>query len=188
MPVVYIIAGANGSGKSTFSKSLATRDIPILDPDAIARTIDPVTPEKVAIRAGRETLDRVDKYIAQSIDFGLETTLSGKIYLKLMKSLKEKSWTVNLTYIGIDNPQTNIGRVKQRVTRGGHHVPIDDILRRYDRSLDNLPSAIVLSDQGAIYDNSARSMSQLATIEDGIVKPSIDKYPYWLQLAIERMV
>jgi predicted ABC-type ATPase len=187
MPAVYVIAGANGSGKSTFSQSLANRDIPILDPDAIARTIDPEFPEQAAIAAGKETLDRIKKYINQSIDFGFETTLSGRSYLKLIKSLKQELWTVNITYIGIDNPQTNIGRVRQRVDRGGHNVPIDDILRRYERSLHNLTPAILMSDLGTIYDNSNRSMLQLAAIENGIVKPLIEEYPRWFQQVLGRM-
>lgn len=180
MPEIYVIAGANGSGKSTITKSLVKQiDIPIIDPDAIAREIDPINPAEAAMQAGRIAIDRAQVYINKPISFGVETTLSGRNYLKLMKSLKEASWTVNLIYIGIDNPETNIRRVRERVNRGGHNVPIDDIRRRYDRSLDNLAKAIAIADLVTIYDNSERQFSLIETIENGVISTYAKEYPSW---------
>jgi predicted ABC-type ATPase len=180
MPEIYVIAGANGSGKSTISKSLVKQiDIPIIDPDAIARELDPVNPAQAAMQAGRIAIDRAQVYINKPVSFGVETTLSGRNYLKLMKSLKEASWTVNLIYIGIDNPETNIRRVRERVERGGHNVPIDDIRRRYERSLDNLAKAIVVADLVTIYDNSDRQFSLIETIEHGVISTYAKEYPSW---------
>ncbi len=180
MPEIYVIAGANGSGKSTISKSLVKQiDIPIIDPDAIAREIDPVNPAQAAMRAGRMAIDRAQIYINKPVSFGVETTLSGRNYLKLMKSLKEASWIVNLIYIGIDNPETNIRRVRERVERGGHHVPIDDIRRRYEHSLNNLAKAIVIADSVIIYDNSERQFSLIEMIENDVVSTYAKEYPNW---------
>jgi predicted ABC-type ATPase len=59
MPEIYVIAGANGSGKSTISKSIVKQiNIPIIDPDEIAREIDPIKPEKAAVQAGRTAIER----------------------------------------------------------------------------------------------------------------------------------
>jgi predicted ABC-type ATPase len=180
MPEIYVIAGANGSGKSTISKSIVKQlNIPIIDPDAIAREIDPIKPEKAAVQAGRTAIERTQKYIDKSLSFGVETTLSGRNYLKLMKSLKEIGWTVHLIYIGIDNPETNIRRVRERVERGGHTVPMDDIRRRYERSLDNLAKAIVIADLVTIYDNSDRQFSLIEMIEHGVISTYAKKYPSW---------
>jgi predicted ABC-type ATPase len=180
MPEIHVIAGANGSGKSTFSKNLAKQiGIPIIDPDAIAREIDPVNPAKAAMQAGRMAIDRAQIYINKPISFGVETTLSGRNYLKLMKSLKEASWTVNLIYIGIDNPETNIRRVRERVDLGGHTVPMDDIRRRYDRSLDNLTSAISIADLVTIYDNSERGFLLIEKIDYGVISTYAQEYPSW---------
>jgi predicted ABC-type ATPase len=180
MPEIYVIAGANGSGKSTISKSLVKQiDIPIIDPDEIAREINPVNPAQAAMQAGRMAIDRAQIYINKPVSFGVETTLSGRNYLKLMKSLKESSWAVNLIYIGIDNPETNIRRVRERVERGGHTVPMDDIRRRYERSLDNLAKAIAIADLVTIYDNSERQFSLIETIEHGVISTYAKKYPSW---------
>jgi predicted ABC-type ATPase len=180
MPEIYVIAGANGSGKSTISKSIVKQiNIPIIDPDAIAREIDPIKPEKAAVQAGRTAIERTQKYIDKSLSFGVETTLSGRNYLKLMKSLKEVGWAINLIYIGIDNPETNIRRVRERVERGGHTVPMDDIRRRYERSLDNLVKAIAIADSVIIYDNSERQFSLIETIDNGVVSIYAKEYPSW---------
>ena len=180
MPELYIIAGANGAGKSTISRSLVQQvDIPIIDPDAIARSLDPIDPLRVAVQAGKAAIDRAHKYIETATSFGVETTLSGRNYLKLMKSLKQKGWSINLIYIGIDNPETNIRRVRERVSRGGHDVPINDIRRRYERSLNNLSIAITLTDSVTIYDNSERGFSLIATIENGNISTHVAEYPSW---------
>jgi predicted ABC-type ATPase len=180
MPEFYVIAGANGAGKSTISKSLIQQvDIPIVDPDAIARSLDPIDLLKVAVQAGKIAIDRTHQYIDTATSFGVETTLSGRNYLKLMKSLKQRGWNVNLIYIGIDNPETNIRRVRQRVSRGGHDVPTDDIRRRYDRSLNNLPIAITLANSVTIYDNSERGFSLIVTIENGNTSTHVTEYPSW---------
>jgi predicted ABC-type ATPase len=65
------------------------------------------------------------------------------------------------------------------VKRGGHNVPISDIRRRYERSLNNLSQAIALSDTVTIYDNSDRQYLLIATIELGIVTMHVDRYPSW---------
>jgi predicted ABC-type ATPase len=96
-----------------------------------------------------------------------------------MKSLKEKEWAVNLIYIGIDNPETNIRRVSGRVQRGGHNVPIDDIRRRYDRSLNNLAKAIDIADLVIIYDNSDRQFNLIETIESEVFSKQTEDYPIW---------
>jgi predicted ABC-type ATPase len=180
MPELYVIAGANGAGKSTISKSLAQQvAIPIVDPDAIAYELAPNNPTKVTLQAGRAAIARTQKYVETSTSFGVETTLAGRNYLKLMKSLKQVGWHVNLVYIGIDNPETNIRRVKERVSRGGHDVPIKDVWRRYDRSLNNLPIAIALADSVILYDNSTQRFSLIVTIEGGNMLTHVKKNPSW---------
>jgi predicted ABC-type ATPase len=186
MPEFYVIAGANGAGKSTITKSLIQQvAIPIIDPDAIARDIDPANPARVAVQAGRVAIDRTQNYIDTSTNFGVETTLSGKGYLRLMKSLRLMGWVVRLIYIGIDSPETNIRRVRQRVSLGGHDVPSNDVVRRYDRSLKNLPQAITLASSVVIYDNSDRFFSLVATIENGTISMHAGDYPRWCRGWIE---
>jgi predicted ABC-type ATPase len=165
MPELRIVAGANGSGKSSLTK-LSTISIPVIDPDAIAREIDPSNPESAALAAGRKAIERAREYIKSDCSFIVETTLTGNTYLNLIREVKTLGWFVSLTYIGINNPSTNIQRVQSRVNLGGHDVPRSDILRRYERSLNNLIKAAKIVDRLSLYDNSTDAGHQLVAIRD----------------------
>jgi predicted ABC-type ATPase len=181
MPILTVVAGSNGSGKSTLTKRSIDR-IPLIDPDAIAKEIDPINPELVAISAGRQALIRSQEYISMGQSFVVETTLAGNTYLNLMKQVKDLGWLVILIYIGIADPKINVLRVRDRVELGGHDVPVVDILRRYDRSLVNLSKAAKIVDKLILYDNSTSNGHQLlATIEDDRAVIYTSEFPAWLK-------
>jgi predicted ABC-type ATPase len=165
MPELRIVAGANGSGKSSLTK-ISTISIPLIDPDAIAREIAPNNPESAALAAGRKAIERAREYINSDCSFIVETTLAGNTYLNLMREVKDLGWIVHLTYIGINNPNTNIQRVQSRVKLGGHDVSRSDILRRYERSLNNLNKAAKIVDRLTLYDNSTSAGHQLVATRD----------------------
>jgi predicted ABC-type ATPase len=187
-PTLTIIAGPNGSGKSTLTRN--TReffDVPIIDPDAEARKIRPEAPELAVIAAGKQAIKLARNYLDNNQSFAVETTLSGNTYLKLMREAKQKGYLVNLIYISIDNVEVNIDRVAQRVAEGGHDVPIEDIRRRYERSLKNLPTALQLADNASIFDNSTPAGHQnLLIIENGTITQQVPELPQWLIKALPR--
>jgi predicted ABC-type ATPase len=183
MPVLTVVAGANGSGKSTFTK-LSSVNTLLIDPDAIAREIDPVNPTTATISAGRQALVLCQQYVESERSFVVETTLAGKSYLNLMREVKNRRWSVVLMYIGIDNPNINVQRVGDRVELGGHDVPRADILRRYERSLINLGKAATIVDQLILYDNSTNAGHQLiATVEGNQTVIHVQELPGWLERA-----
>jgi predicted ABC-type ATPase len=180
MPQLTIVAGANGSGKSTLTR-LFNDNIPIIDPDAIAREISPKNPESAALAAGRKAIELARSYIQSDCSFIVETTLAGNTYLNLMREVKALGWLVRLTYIGINQPTTNIQRVRTRVELGGHNVPESDILRRYERSLANLNKAAKIVDSLILYDNSTVAGHQiLATIEGDSKVIYVPELPSWV--------
>jgi predicted ABC-type ATPase len=183
MPTLTVIAGANGSGKSTLTKQL-DRPILLIDPDAIAKELNPIDPASAAIAAGRQALALSQQYIQSESSFVVETTFAGNTYIKLMREVKSRGWLVVLMYIGLDNPNMNVLRVADRVELGGHDVPIDDILRRYDRSLANLGKAAKIVDKLILYDNSTSAGHQiLATIERNKTVIYVPKLPSWVAKA-----
>jgi predicted ABC-type ATPase len=82
-----------------------------IDPDAIARQIDPVNPASAAIAAARQALALCQQYAESERSFMVETTLAGKSYLNLMREVKSRGLLVVLRYIGLDNPNLNVKRV-----------------------------------------------------------------------------
>jgi predicted ABC-type ATPase len=184
MPILTVVAGANGSGKSTLTKLYAGNTL-LIDPDAIAREISPANPSTAAIAAGRQALNLSQQYIQSGHSFIVETTLAGNSYLKLMREVKNLGWLVALVYIGIENPNINLQRVRDRVKLGGHDVSGADILRRYERSLANLSKAAKIADQLTLYDNSTDAGHQLiATVEDGQIVIHVQELPGWLDQSI----
>jgi hypothetical protein len=79
VPALTVIAGPNGSGKSTLTRSadFEGRDR-LLDPDAIARGLNPLHPSAAAIAAGRGLLKRTADYLNRGVSFAVETTLSSR--------------------------------------------------------------------------------------------------------------
>jgi len=181
-PTLIIVAGANGSGKSTFTRSTqeALR-VPVIDPDREARLICPDAPSSAAIEAGKQAIRLARAYIENNESFAVETTLAGNTYLRMMVEVKQKGWLITLIYVGIEDVQISINRVAQRVSQGGHNVPEEDIRRRYKRSLTNLLIGLQLADHTLIFDNSTTfGHKQLLFIEDGRVTQLVHELPNWL--------
>jgi predicted ABC-type ATPase len=180
-PNLIVIAGANGAGKSTLTRAIQKElQVPVIDPDREAARISPNRPELSAIAGGRQALIIARNYLKNDRSFAVETTLSGNTYLKMMKEAKQKGWQVLLIYVGVNNVELNIDRVAQRVARGGHNVPQEDIRRRYERSLANLPKAIERADSIQIFDNStAIGYQQVLAITNGTIVRQIDPSIVW---------
>ncbi len=135
MKKLYIIAGANGSGKTTFAKSFAkVHNLHFINADEIAKELDPHNITKHQVKAGRIFFQELSQRLKQEHSFVIETTLSGKYLVKYITLAHTNGFEVEMIYLFLERPETNIGRVAIRVIGGGHHVPKDDIIRRFYRS------------------------------------------------------
>jgi predicted ABC-type ATPase len=180
-PQFILVAGPNGSGKSTITSSGAKffATLPILDPDAIARTIqvDPKAPS--ALAAGRQALQRAADHLAAGTSFAVETTLSGHNYLRMMLDARQLGFDVVLVYVGTTSSDINVLRVNNRVLLGGHDVPEEDIRRRYERSLANLPIAVARADYALLFDNSTKNSFQLVAQFNHAKAQWFQEIPSW---------
>jgi predicted ABC-type ATPase len=106
-----LIAGANGSGKSTLTSSNPDifASIPLLDPDAIARTIQSTVAGPSAIAAARQALQNIKQHLRDGQDFAVETTLSGKNYLRVM--LDARALGFDSTNFNI-KPRSRYGKIR----------------------------------------------------------------------------
>ena len=94
-----------------------------LNADEIARGLSPLAPTQVALKGGRILLSEVKGCVAKRESFALESTLSGKTYLTLLKDARVKGYHLQLHYLHIATVADAIERIRQRVLQGGHHVP-----------------------------------------------------------------
>jgi predicted ABC-type ATPase len=166
-PTIYLIAGSNGAGKTTFAieflRKRAAR-IRFLNADEIARGLSPLAPRRVALKGGRILLSEVKSCIARGESFALESTLSGKTYVTLLQTAQAKGYRVQLHYLRIATVTDAIERIAQRVLQGGHHVPTEDVKRRFGRSLRNLvENYLPIADEWVIWDNTSFPATNIAS-------------------------
>lgn len=181
MAVLTVVAGPNGAGKSTLTKTLEFEGREnLLDPDAIARRIDPINPNRARLAAGREILRRLHDCLAKNVSCIVETTLASKRALETMQAAKNAGFRIDLVYIGLDSSERCILRVQERVLQGGHDVADGDIRRRYVRGLVNLLQAIRIADRAVVYDNSENEHRKMIEAEDGTVTWSARQRPSWV--------
>lgn len=138
---VYVIAGPNGAGKTTFASEFLPDFVQcreFLNADLIAAGLSPFAPEAQNVRAGRLLLERIRELTEERADFGFETTLSGRTYIKLLGDMKARGYRVVLFFLWLPSAEMALARVENRVKQGGHHVPAEDISRRYEIGLRNL--------------------------------------------------
>jgi len=140
-PTIYVIAGCNGAGKTTFAKQFLQHEVKclrFLNADEIARGLSPLKPSAGAVQAARLLLQQIEECLRHRETFALETTLSGKTYIRLFRRARQLGYEIELHYLWLAKPSQAIDRVKRRVIMGGHHVPTADVRRRFKRSLDHL--------------------------------------------------
>ena len=133
-----IVAGPNGAGKTTFAEEyVAEHPRPFLSADAIAQRLNPQEPAQARLQAGRAFFAELDVLIRSGESFVVESTLAGLGYRRILERLKEESYTVTIAFVFVASSASCVARVEERVRKGGHDVPRDDIVRRFHRSKRN---------------------------------------------------
>ena len=164
---IYLIAGCHGAGKTTFALEFLPKEVRclrFLNADEIARGLSPLRPSDGAIQAARLLLTQVREHLKRRETFALESTLSGKTYIRLLRFALELGYEIELHYLWLSSPVQGIARVRQRVQRGGHHVPAVDIRRRFYRSLSHLlDDYLPLATRWAVWDSRGLPAKRLAS-------------------------
>jgi predicted ABC-type ATPase len=174
-PIVYVIAGPNGAGKTTFASAFLPDFVQcreFLNADLIAAGLSPFAPETQNVRASRLVLERIRELADQRANFGFETTLSGRTYVKLLGDMRASGYRLVLFFLWLPSAEMAVTRVENRVKQGGHNVAADDVRRRYLtglRKLFGLYRPIV--DGWWLYDASRLPPKMIAKEEQG--RPTI---------------
>lgn len=158
MENLYIISGCNGAGKTTASFTVLPEILhcrEFVNADEIAKGLSPFNPESVAIEAGRLMLHRVEELLERGVTFSIETTLATRSYVNLVRKARAKGYRVHLIFFWLDSPELAVQRVAERVSKGGHNIPLEVIKRRYVTGIRNLFGIFMKEvDLWMIYDNS----------------------------------
>lgn len=158
VPILYIIAGCNGAGKTTASMVVLPEILnckEFVNADEIAKGLSPFNPGETAIEAGKLMLRRVNYLLSKKETFAIETTLATRSYRNLVLRAKNAGYIVILLFFWLPSPEIAETRVAQRVASGGHDIPKEVIHRRYWLGLQNLFNIFTsIVDKWSLYDNS----------------------------------
>lgn len=177
MPKMYIIAGCNGSGKTTASYTLLPELLDcreFVNSDEFAKSLSPFDPSAASISASRYMLMKIKYLIERKQDFSVETTLATRFLAKIIREAQSKGYFVTILYFWVNSIKIAVDRVQARVDAGGHNVVQDVIARRYHIGLKYFFDTYVsLCDRWVLADNSiipftvvAEGTSDLTFIKD----------------------
>jgi predicted ABC-type ATPase len=165
---LVLVAGPNGSGKTTIAEAYIQPRFPLwpkINADRLLLALERTSlavPDRPEIQAA-QLVDATATCLALLREpFVLETVLSSDKYKRLIPIARDIGLIFRLVYVTTATSDINVERVRQRVIAGGHDVPEDRIHARWLRSMDNLEWFAARADRLVVADNSGPSLVVLA--------------------------
>jgi predicted ABC-type ATPase len=181
-PQLWLLAGANGAGKSTFYRLyLKPRGLPFVNADIIARHLFPENPEQLSYAAAQEAEYARNRYLQEQRSFCFETVFSHPSKIDFLGQAKGLGYEITLVFIHLNLPSLNQARVAQRVSEGGHSVPADKIDSRIPRTLNHVKAALPLADRVEVLDNSRQDQpfQRVFSRQPGNLQIHCEPLPEW---------
>lgn len=188
-PLLIVIAGPNGSGKTSVTSRLLkhewVEDSVYINPDIVAKDIFGDWNSKEAVlKAANYCAEWRETCLAKKQSLIFETVMSADDKVDYIMRAKEAGFFIRVFFIATANPTINASRIAGRVMKGGHDVPITKIISRYRKSIINCMKVSSNVDRLYIYDNSidgeeAKIQFRLA---NGVMgKMYVTDVPEWAQ-------
>jgi len=183
---LWLLAGGNGAGKTTFYRmQLESLGLSFVNADILAKELYPDSPEQHSYDAAILAEQIRKDLLEQGNSFCFETVFSHHSKIDFVAQAKILGYEIILVFIHLDNIALNQSRINQRVSEGGHSVPAEKVATRIPRTLENINKVIPLCDSVFILDNSRADnpFKKLVTITNGKIKKE-SVLPSWCELII----
>lgn len=177
MKTYTIIGGLNGSGKSSLTGVLLSK----MNDFGKVIDVDKITHAKGdnKLAGGKEAIRQIDECLAHGLSFTQETTLSGARTLKTIKSAAASNYYIRLYYVGVNELSENLKRIANRVEKGGHNIPSDDVIRRYKDKDNALAVILPYCNEATFFDNE-NGFCEVAQYRNGSLIIETENPPKWL--------
>lgn len=194
-PRMVVLAGPNGSGKSTVTNGLRQSEFfpkNYINADDIAKSLEGEIADvnkRNGVAANMAEQARKDA-VTGGKPFAFETVMSTPAKMGLFDEARRNGFQVDMVFVTTEDPLINVGRVGDRVAKGGHDVPADKIIERYGRAMDMLPAALQKADNAQVYDNSYHGVKPMLVAQkiDGVLSfPELVKPDNMAQKDFEKM-
>lgn len=193
-PRLIVVAGPNGSGKTSITEQLLMHQwmqgCVYVNPDFIARDQfgDWNAPNAI-VQAAEQSQEIRERCLHDRQSLAFETVLSSPDKVDFIKRAKAAGFFVRLFFVGTDDPTINAKRVALRVLEGGHDVPIPKIITRYTRSLALGAVVAQIADRAYFYDNSVEDQAArlLFRVADNQLVKTYGPLNPWAQAIAEQI-
>ena len=166
---IYVVGGTNGVGKSTIREELLGPSIPYINADFIAKELRSQHASLMLAELARQFgSEQIKRYIAADESFAFENNLHEAKTYHWLEEMQKKGYRIELYYIGVNSLQITTKRIQERVKRGEHYVPADEVFARYENGLKLLRHYFSLPDKLLLIDNTEISQVCLQA-EKGII-------------------
>lgn len=185
MPTLYILAGPNGSGKTTYYETASAEgfidsNLSFINADLITRSLPGgYTPDNFA-KADEITRKKIAEHIHAMTDFMIESNLATQRDYDWINALIKKGYEIILFFLGTSFLEININRVKKRVAEGGHDIAEPIIEHRYKMGLMYLKGNLQLFHKAYLIDNSGETALVMAELNNGIIQSKDLNSPQWV--------
>lgn len=189
-PTLCVIAGPNGSGKTTTTEQLLANewgaDSIYINPDNIAKDeFGDWNNADAVLKAAKRATEMRYQCLSERRNFVFETVFSSEEKLKFLKEAYEAGFFIRFFFVCTNSPEINVARIAKRYMNGGHEVPISKVVTRYFKSLEYAKEAIQFVDRAYIYDNSVDDhLPELLyrTTSGSLAKLYIKNLPHWAEI------
>ncbi|MBQ8672966.1 MAG: zeta toxin family protein [Bacteroides sp.] len=188
-PELIIIAGPNGSGKTSVTKRFLHHEWAegtiYINPDEVANEMFGDWNSKEAVlNAANYCAAWRKKCLTERKSFVFETVMSAEDKVQFIIKAKNAGFFIRLFFISTKNPKINASRIADRVMKGGHDVPISKIISRYYKAIENCKTVSSIVDRLYVYDNSVdgeEAKLQFRLVNGVMGKMYVTDVPEWAQ-------
>lgn len=193
-PVLIVIAGPNGSGKTSTTRLVIKHEwadqCVYINPDEIAQSKFGDWNDVNAVRQAVEYCEELrERLLREHKDFIFETVLSSEGKVDFLKRAQKEGYFIRMFFICTESPTINAARIANRVMEGGHDVPIQKIISRYEKAIVNAVKVMRFADRAYFYDNSIDNQNAqllFRTAEGNFAKRYTDSIPEWANKILQQ--
>jgi predicted ABC-type ATPase len=183
-PTIYVLAGANGIGKTSVNPFFIPKGVTYINADDIARQLrERLGDMNVQELANAEAVEQMNRFIAKKQSFAIETNLADIETWQFLIGIQGMGYLVHLNFFSISDVEVCINRVHNRVLQGGHFVRPDIVKMRYEVGLKLLKRYKMIPNRLILTDNEAESVLCVELV-NGEIEFEKDVLPDWVNFVL----